>query len=288
MIQKTVADEHTILVIEDDPELGQMLQAYFGEQGFQATVMPSGEEALGWVNTAVADVVVLDIHLPGMDGFEVCRRLRQNNRFRHTPVIFLTERRAQGDRLAGLELGAVDYMTKPFDIQELGLRVRNAVERAEMTNESNPVTGLPERSISDQQIADLLKRPDWAVVVAGVSGLRSFSESYGFVVADDVARANGLMIQQIVKASGDCEFLGHLDAAEFIIVTSPGQADKLAEQCRRRLEATIPYFYPAADWQALQDKPEAERLTPHSATLSSADGSISTLKQFYQALQSAL
>lgn len=282
-----MSGQSTVLIVEDDPELGEMLLAYFRERGHNASAMFSGEEALRWLKGNQPNVVVLDIHLPGIDGFEVCRRLRKDSRFQHTPVIFLTERRAQEDRLAGLELGAVDYMTKPFDIRELGLRVRNAVARVGLANATNPVTGLPERDVSYERVADALSQPTWAIVVAGISGLGNFSDSYGFIVADDVARATGMMIQQDVQASGGCEFLGHLDAAEFLIVTTPTQASQIAEQCRQRLEATIPFFYPAADWQTLQTSPSASRLIPRVAAYTSANGSISTLEEFHRTWQSA-
>lgn len=281
-------DKMSILAVEDDPELGQMLQAYFQETGYQARVLASGEEALLQVKEAAPDIILLDIQLPGIDGFEVCRRLRDDNRFRYTPVIFLTRRGTQDDRLAGLGLGAIDYLAKPFDIYELGLRVRNALSRAGMTNLANPVTGLPQKVISDETVADVLNQPQWGIVVAGLGGLRHFSESYGFVAADDVARATGLMIQQVVEASGGCDFLGHLDAAEFVIIASARQVDLLAEQCRQRLVANIPFFYPATDWQALQETPDSKRLTARVAVLTSASGLITTLDEFHRALKGAL
>lgn len=283
-----MADERTILVVEDDPTLGEMLSAYFGEQGYLAEVLTSGEDALRWLKANTPDVILLDIHLPGIDGFELCRRLRKDSPNQYTPVIFLTERHTQSDRLAGLELGAVDYMTKPFDVQELDLRVRNTVVRAGMRYLTNPVTGLPESSATREQLSSMFEQEEWGLVLAGIAGLREFSDLYGFVAADDVARASGMMIQQAVEAAGGCEFLGHLDAADFLIVTSAGKAGRLAEQCRQRLSSTIPYFYPAADWQALQSSPEMGRLSLHVATLTSANRQITTVEELRQALQSTL
>ena len=89
--------------------------------------------------------MILDIRLPDIDGFEVARRLRGNRKTREIPIIFLTEKRERGDRLKGLELQADDYITKPFDIQELRLRVRNALQRSRQGSLTNPVTGLAGR-----------------------------------------------------------------------------------------------------------------------------------------------
>ena len=283
-----MTEARTILVVEDDPGLGEMLNAYFGKQGYRAEVLTSGEDALHWLRATTPDVILLDIHLPGIDGFELCRRLRNDSPNQFTPVIFLTERRTQSNRLAGLELGAVDYMTKPFDVQELDLRVRNVVARADMRHLTNTVTGLPDSSVTREQLMSIIEREAWGIVLAGLAGLRAFSDVYGFVAADDVARACGWMLQQAVEAAGGCEFLGHLGPADFLIVTSARRAGQLAEQCRQQLSSTIPYFYPAADWQALQASPELDRLSLHVDSLTSANGKITTFEELRQALQSTL
>ena len=99
------------------------------------------------------DLVILDIRLPDIDGFEVARRLRNNQRTQDIPIIFLDRKtRARADRMQGLELGADDYITKPFDIQELRLRVRNSLRRTAPSSLTNPVTGLPEGSLVDERL----------------------------------------------------------------------------------------------------------------------------------------
>jgi CheY-like chemotaxis protein len=283
-----VANGKTILIVEDDLGLNEMLSAYFREQGYLVEASTSGEAALEWAKETAPSLVLLDIHLPGIDGYEVCRRLRRVSRCQSTPVIFLTERRKREERLAGLELGAVDYMTKPFDVQELGLRVRNTITRAGMHTLISPVTGFPERSVTREQLALMFDQPEWGIVLAGVIGLSDFADVYGFVAADDVARATGIMIQKAVATSGDNDFLGHISASDFMIITSPQKTVRLADQCRQQLDAAIPYFYPAADWQVLQESPDMARLTMHVSKHTSADGPISSIEDLRLALQSSL
>ncbi len=115
--------------------------------------------------------MILDIRLPDIDGFEVARRLRANRKTREIPIIFLTEKRERNDRLKGLELQADDYITKPFDIQELRLRVRNALQRSRQGPLTNPVTGLPEGSLVDEALEQGLVCPE----AAGDGG---FTEEY--------------------------------------------------------------------------------------------------------------
>ena len=107
-----------ILVVEDDMDTSEMLSSYFEAQGYDVLTAAWGEDALRITEDVVPDLVVLDIRLPDIDGYEVCRRLRSHRRTEQVPIIFLTERRERTDRLTGLELGAVDYITKPFDMQE--------------------------------------------------------------------------------------------------------------------------------------------------------------------------
>ena len=116
-----------LLVVEDDEQVGSGLVAGLGQSGFSVQRVATGEDALAACSAGDYDLVVLDIGLPGIDGFEVLRRLRDGRRA--MPVLILTARDAIGDRVRGLDLGADDYMTKPFALPELAARVRALVRR---------------------------------------------------------------------------------------------------------------------------------------------------------------
>jgi PleD family two-component response regulator len=280
-----VSDGKKLLIVEDDVDLAEMLSAYFRVQGFDVATAGWGEDALRLAAEDTPDIVVLDIRLPDIDGYEVCRRLRQQRSTQNAPVIFLTEKREREDKLAGLELGAVDYITKPFDIQELRLRVRNALRRSRLNTLVNPVTGLPEGQLVQERLEQMVKLSEWGLVVAGIRGLGKFRDRYGFVAADDVTRAVSLMITNAMQDSGaEDEFIGHLDAVEFIIITSPDRCKKIAENCAVRLQPSIQYFYPAVDRQRVKDLPESERLTVQVLNLSSRDGEIADITALRAAL----
>jgi PleD family two-component response regulator len=232
------------------------------------------------------DIVVLDIRLPDIDGYEVCRRMRRSRRTRSVPVIFLTEKREREDKLSGLELGAVDYITKPFDIQELRLRIRNALRRSRLNSMVNPVTGLPEGPIVQEKLEEMLTQPDWGIVLAELRGLNKFRDRFGFVAADDVSRAVTLMITKAVQEStGNDDFVGHGDTGDFIVITSSGRAKQLADRCRMRLQPSIQYFYPALERQRINELPESERLSVNVVSLSSRDAQVSDLDSLLAALE---
>ncbi len=274
-----------IFIVEDDTDLSEMLSAYFRVQGYDVSTATRGEDAVAAISKDIPDVAVLDIRLPDIDGFEVCRRLRRARRTQNLPVIFLTEKREREDKLSGLELGAVDYITKPFDIQELRLRVRNALRRARLSTLLNPVTGLPEGTLVRERLEQMLAQPDWGVVLTGVRGLDDFRDRFGFVAADDVSRAVTLMIANAVQESGTGEdFVGHADSGDFIILTTADQANKLAERCMVRLQPSIQYFYPALERQRLHEIPESERLSVFVAAVSSREAQITTIDELFQTL----
>ena len=147
-----VEKKPVILIIEDDLDVAEMLDAYFRVQGYEVYTANWGEDGVKTCQTKRPDLVILDIRLPDIDGYEVAKRLRDNRRTSGIPIIFLTEKRSRSERLQGLELGADDYITKPFDIQELRLRVRNSLQRLTLGSVNNPVTNLPEGAIVDERL----------------------------------------------------------------------------------------------------------------------------------------
>jgi DNA-binding response OmpR family regulator len=152
-----------------------MLTSFFRAQGYEVTAVGWGKDALAFVQQTIPDLIMLDIRLPDIDGYEVCRYLRAHRRTEHVPVMFLTERGERGDKLMGLELGAVDYVTKPFDVQELRLRVRNVLRRSDSECLSHPITGLPTASLVDERLRELMAFRDWAVFSVGLRGLKEFA-----------------------------------------------------------------------------------------------------------------
>lgn len=274
-----------LFFVEDDPDMAEMLRAYFSSQGYEIGTAAEGKSAVHEIKEEMPDVVILDIRLPDIDGYEVCRRLRHSRQTRSIPIIFLTERRKREDKLAGLELGAVDYVTKPFDIMELRLRIRNALRRADLRTLHNPITGLPEGPIVQERLEKMVEERDWGLVVASIEGLNEFRDEYGFVAADDVTRAVSLMLSNAMQENGaEEDFIGHTDTAVFVIVTDADRCEKLAERCRVRLEPSVQYFYPAMDRPRIDELAESERLSVEVVTLSFEDGEFKTLEDVGAAL----
>ena len=119
-----------VLVVEDEPDIRSLIVHHLERDGFRCRTAASGGEALARVRSAPPDLVVLDLMLPGMDGLEVCRRLRGDPATAALPIIMLTAKADEIDRVVGLEMGADDYLAKPFSTKELVARVRAVLRRA--------------------------------------------------------------------------------------------------------------------------------------------------------------
>ena len=238
----------TILIVEDDLDIADMLNAYFRVQGYEVLTVNWGEDGVRACQSRAPDLVILDIRLPDIDGFEVARRLRSNRKTKEIPIIFLTEKRDRVDRLKGLELQADDYITKPFDIQELRLRVRNTLQRAGQGTLTNPITGLPEGNLVDEALSSSLLHSDSVIMVVSLQNLNRFREVYGFVASDDLLRAVSIIVRDTVREAGSVEdFLGHITHADFLIITRQNLVSTLSGRIRKRLEQSFDYFYSDQD-----------------------------------------
>jgi DNA-binding response OmpR family regulator len=247
-VDSVAESKSKILVVEDDLDVAEMLNAYFRVQGYEVYTVNWGEDGVRSGQTVHPDLVILDIRLPDIDGYEVAKRLRSDRRTQDIPIIFLTEKRERSDRLQGLELGADDYITKPFDVQELRLRVRNALQRVSQGSLTNPVSGLPEGALVDEYLNKCIQQGNVALLLVSLENLDAFRESYGFVASDDVLRAFSLMIVNTRRelSNGD-NFLGHIGPTDFVLTVAPANLSGLHERLHSRLDQSLDYFYPIKD-----------------------------------------
>jgi PleD family two-component response regulator len=235
-----------ILIVEDDRDTSEMLRVYFEAQGYGVLTASGGREAIDHSRRSSPDLIILDVHLPDIDGYTVCKHLQSDLRTARIPIIFLTEMRERDNRITGLKLGAVDYIVKPFDMQELRLRVRNILRRG--GGLISPVTNLPGEKLVNGQLALLLEKRDWALLRVRINGLDTFNETYGFVAGDDVLRAVALILRNLVDELGTLDdFVGHLGGPDFVVITTVGHARELQERIRSHLNQSMRYFYPVHD-----------------------------------------
>jgi PleD family two-component response regulator len=252
-----------LLVVEDDIDIGNMLRIYFSGMEFEVDVAMRGRDALEKTKQVLPHLIVLDIMLPDIDGYEVCRNLRTNMRTSHIPVIFLTQKDERSDKLQGLELGADDYITKPFDIEELKLRVQGAIRRSERESLTDPRSGLPAGRLIEDQLRRIIRQKGWALLDARVNNFEPFKDVYGFVAGDDVLRFTSMMIGEVVDEVGTTsDFIGHAGGDNFIILTTEEKAEGIKTRLKERFDNEVQTHYNFMDrQQGFVQAPTAEGTT---------------------------
>jgi DNA-binding response OmpR family regulator len=239
-----------LLVVEDDIDIANMLKIYFTSLQYEVDVANRGRDALEKTKQVLPHLIVLDIMLPDIDGYEVCRTLRTNTRTSHIPVIFLTQKDERSDKLQGLELGADDYITKPFDIEELKLRVQGAIRRSERESLTDPRSGLPAGRLIEEQLRRIIREKGWALLDVRMNNFEAFKDVYGFVAGDDVVRFAAMMIGEVVDELGTTsDFIGHAGGDNFIIITTEEAAPKIRQRLKERFSNEVQSHYNFIDRQ---------------------------------------
>ena len=272
-----------MLIVEDDPDISNMLRIYFQSQGYEVTVAQRGEDAMTMCRQQLPHIIVLDIMLPDMDGYDVCRELRSTLRTSHIPIIFLTQKDERSDKIHGLELGADDYITKPFDLEELKLRVKNAMARATIQSLTNPTTGLPSGRLIEDQLRQLMRRDDWGILYVGIQRFNAFGETYGFVAGEEVLRFAAMVLGRSVDNVGTSnDFIGHIGGDDFIIITQKDLLTPVVEDLQSRFDAGVGTHY---DWQTRQTK--TDLMTLYIGAVTADDGPFSDIREITETAANA-
>jgi len=239
-----------LLVVEDDVDIANMLKIYFAGQGYDVDLAHRGMDALDKTRQTMPHLIVLDIMLPDIDGYEVCRTLRTNTRTSHIPVIFLTQKDERSDKLQGLELGADNYITKPFDIEELKLYVQNAIARSERESLTDPQSGLPSGRLIEDQLRRMIRKQGWAFMDVRINAFEAFKDVYGFIAASDVLRFAAMLLGEVADELGTTDdFIGHAGGDNFIILTSQESAAAIRDRIKNRFADEVQTHYNFMDRQ---------------------------------------
>jgi CheY-like chemotaxis protein len=238
----------TLLVVEDDPDTASLLGMYFSGHDFEVLSAGRGADGIATARKRLPDLVLLDIGLPDMSGYEVCTALRASPRTSHIPIIILSEKVALQDRVTGLESGAQDYVTKPFDLEELRLRAQNLVARTQRENLVDPRTNLPTGPWIEEQVSRARERPGWHVLECRIDSYQPFLDQNGFMAGDDVLKAAAHLLREVSDQYGTSEdFLAHRSDSTFVILTGAADPQALAAQARVRFNEEVLAHYGFVD-----------------------------------------
>ncbi len=232
-----------VLIVDDSPDAIRLASARLSKENVEVISSNGGPEALKAVRAHEPDLVLLDVDMPEVSGFEVCRRLKEDPELLHIPVIFLTAVDAPAEKVRGLDLGAVDYVTKPFDAFELRARVRAALrtkhyqdlltERAHI----DPLTGLPNRGALDDRLEQAWARAmrrggDLSVLMMDVDHFKKVNDDHGHAVGDEVLQQIAHTLRAQCRTNDLPARYGGEEFAVIVPEEHASAARKLAERVR--------------------------------------------------------
>lgn len=236
-----------ILIVEDDADIANMLKMFF-ERDYEIEHAAQGRLALEKTRRLMPNLIILDIMLPDINGYEVCRELRTHPRTSFIPIIFLTQKDDLSDKLQGLELGADDYITKPFDFAELKLRVKNAIAHAERETYADPNSGLPSGRVIEEQLRAAMDDEDWALLDIEITHFKGLQDAYGFIQGNEIQRLMGMTISEVLNELGTLDDFGaHPGGANFLVITRFSKAADITQKLRERFIKKAHTFYSFID-----------------------------------------
>ncbi|MEO1287879.1 MAG: response regulator transcription factor [Chloroflexota bacterium] len=238
-----MANKHRLLLIEDDFDVAEMLLIFFQSQNYEVMHADNGEDGIELARTQFPNLILLDVMLPDMDGYEICYRLRNMSLTKYIPTLFLTQKDERASKVKGLELGADDYITKPFDIDELRLRVENGIRRATRESLTEVRSGLPTGSLIEEERAKGNRKE----LVFRLHGFDAYTDVYSFIAASDVLYHAGQTIRDVLSEHGRNDaFVGILEN-DFIVLTSADDVATLEAHITSKFNDKVRTFYSFSD-----------------------------------------
>ena len=241
--------EPRILMADDDPDIRMFLEVTLSIAGFQVTTVEDGARAVEAAREERPDLMLLDVMMPNLDGLAATRQLRDDPRTSDIPIILVTAKAMGMDKVVGLQEGADDYVTKPFDPDELVARIQAALRRASAMRQVSPLSGLPGNTRIEAELERrIASGSSFALLYCDLNKFKSYNDHYGFMEGDKVLKAYAdLLSDTVAEITPEDAFVGHVGGDDFVIVTGHDDYQGLAAELCRRFDELAPSFYEPQD-----------------------------------------
>jgi PleD family two-component response regulator len=237
-----------ILVADDERPIRQILSKNLERCGYDTIQAVDGEEALSLARKHLPDLIILDVMMPALDGFEVCRRLREDFATSRIPILFVTARREEADILRGFRIGGDEYVTKPFSTSQVIARAGAILRRVAQDRDVSPLTGLPGNAALERHIQGLLDREEaFALLYADLDQFKGYNDVYGFDQGDEAILELADALRTAADAATPRPFIGHVGGDDFILVATEENARPIAEAALAGFAARVPPLYSEED-----------------------------------------
>lgn len=235
-----------IVIADDDEAVVAEITEFLEGIGYEVFAATDGEKAYKLTFEMQPDLVILDIVMPGMDGFQVCKKIRDNPSTSAVSIILLTAAAIGAEKIRGLELGADDYVEKPLDWDLFKARVTSVLRRAAQLRDLSPLTNLPGNFRISNEIAELVadNSKKYAVYNIEIDDFKSINDRYGSTRGDEVIKFTGGLLSRILSnKQGKPAMLGHIGGSRFILITAPEHVEAFCQEAIAQFDDGILQFY---------------------------------------------
>lgn len=238
-----------VLVVDDDPNVGLLISAVLKKYNYSVTTLYHGDEVLAFLKENKPDLILLDLRMPGIDGFALCKRIREAPDTRDIPVVILSGVSEVDAKVSTIELGADDFITKPFDVRELRARINRILKRKSADTALNPLTRLPgSPAIEEEVMRRVADNESFAFCYVDADNFKAYNDVYGYAKGDEVIkRIAGLLTEKAKAVCGDDYFVGHVGGDDFVLVTAADKAEEAAAAVTGEFDRLIPGYYNEVD-----------------------------------------
>lgn len=237
-----------ILIAEDETNLREVLRIQLEFAGFEVIEARDGRQAVELAKAELPDLLLSDIMMPFLDGYEVCRQLRGSFATRHIPIIMLTARSENTDKIQGLQGGANDYVTKPWEHGELMLRIRNVLEWSRQQRSASPLTGLPGNvSINEEIKTRIALGEPFAMLQIDIDFFKAYNDHYGYARGDEAIKTVARILVESAYHHGTGHFVGHIGGDDFVVLTTAEKAELIGQEIVDTFNATTSSLYDPED-----------------------------------------
>jgi len=238
-----------ILIADDEPTVRQLLELVLTGQGYEVMLAQNGDQLVRMAQERIPDLVLVDLMMPQLDGYEAIRQLRNDTRTAHLPMLILTAKSTPDDVVVGFETGADDYITKPFNIPELLARIKGHLRRAAQQPVRSPLTGLAGNVLLTEELKYRLKRTEhFAYLYVDLDNFKAFNDTYGPARGDRVIMLLAEVLTEAVQQHGTgTDFIGHIGGDDFAVLTSPDVLDRLCQYLIHVFDERVRLLYDPED-----------------------------------------